>query len=113
MNKCWTLAANAPRLGDPLKHSYPMKTIRPLVTLFLTATLALCARADFHDHVGLQTWSLKDTTKAHGFPAALDQIKAWGIVEIEGSLTTDKMTPEQVRAAIDERGLKMPSAHVG
>jgi sugar phosphate isomerase/epimerase len=90
-----------------------MNTLRPLTVLFVSATLALCARADFHDHVGIQTWSLRDTTKAKGFLASLDQIKAWGIVEIEGSLTTDKMTPEQVRAAIDERGLKMPSAHVG
>ena len=89
-----------------------MKTSRPLVAWFASAILVLSARADFHDHVGLQTWSLKDTTKAQGFPAALDQIKAWGIVEIEGGLVTDKMTPEQVRAAVDERGLKMPSAHV-
>lgn len=90
-----------------------MKITRPLVAICAAALFTLNARADFHDHVGLQTWSLKDLAKAQGFPAALDQIKAWGIVEIEGGLVTDKMTPEQVRAAIDARGLKMPSAHVG
>ena len=95
-----------------MNYSFPMKTIRSLITLLGAATLALCARADFHDHVGLQTWSLRETTKTKGFVASLDQIKAWGIVEIEGSLVTEKMTPEQVRAAIDERGLKMPAAHV-
>ena len=89
-----------------------MKILRPLAALFVSATLALCARADFHDHVGLQTWSLRDMTKVQGFPAALDQIKAWGIVEIEGGLTTAGMTAEQVRAAIDARGLTMPAAHV-
>jgi len=89
-----------------------MKTSRRLFALFASVVLALAARADFHDHIGLQTWSLKDTTKAKGFLASLDQIKAWGIPEIEGSLVTEKMTPEEVRDAIAERGLKMPSAHV-
>jgi sugar phosphate isomerase/epimerase len=90
-----------------------MKIIRPMVALFATSILSLGARAYFHEHIGLQTWSLKDIAKAKGFPAALDQIKAFGIVEIEGGLVTAGMTPEQVRAAIDERGLKMPCAHVG
>ena len=89
-----------------------MNTLRPLAALFISATLALCARADFHDHVGIQTWSLRDTTKAKGFVASLDQIKAWGIVEVEGSLVTDKLSPEQVRAAVEERGLKLVAAHV-
>jgi len=98
-------------LGDPLNSFSPMKTIRPLVTLFVTATLALCARADFHDHVGIQLWSLRATTLTKGVLASFDQIKSWGLVEVEGSLTTDKMTPEQVRAALDARGLKLPAVH--
>lgn len=81
--------------------------------LVASAILLLSARADFHDHIGIQTWSLKDVTKAKGFTASLDQIKAWGIPEIEGSVATPGMSAEQVRTEIEKRGLQIPSAHVG
>ena len=89
-----------------------MKTIRPLLVLCLASLIALSARAAFPEHIGIQTWSLKDLTKAKGFLASLDQIKAWGIKEVEGSVVTPGMTPEQVRAACYERGLTLISAHV-
>ncbi|HVZ64346.1 MAG TPA: sugar phosphate isomerase/epimerase [Lacunisphaera sp.] len=90
-----------------------MNKPRLVSCLLASAVLSLTAQADFHDHIGMQTWSLRETTKTKGFLASLDQIKAWGLVEVEGSLAVPGMTAEQVRAAMDERGLKMVSAHVG
>lgn len=75
--------------------------------------LAPLISADFHDHVGIQLWSLRANTLTKGVPSSLDLVKGWGIVEVEGGLVTANMTAEQVRAAVDARGLKMPSAHVG
>ena len=86
-----------------------MNRITPLVILF---AFAITARAAFHEHLGLQTWSVRELTKAKGFEAALDQIKDWGFKEIEGTVIMPDMTPEQVRAAIESRGLVMPGATV-
>ena len=88
--------------------------ILQLPVLFLAASILVpLVRADFHDHVGLQLWSLRANTLTKGVPSSLDLVKGWGIVEVEGGLVTANMTAEQVRAAVDARGLKMPSAHVG
>lgn len=84
-----------------------------LAVCLAASILALHARADFHDHIGLQLWSLRANTLTKGVPSSLDLVKGWGIVEVEGGLVTPNMTAEQVRAAVDARGLKMPSAHVG
>ena len=73
--------------------------------------LVVAARADFHDHVGLQLYSLRANSQAHGLASSLDLVKGWGITEVEGGLAQAGMTPEQVRAAVDARGLTMPSAH--
>ena len=74
--------------------------------------LAARARADFHDHLGLQLYSLRATTLAKGLPASLDQAKAWGFTEVEGGGSVGSVTAEQIRAALDARGLKSPSMHV-
>lgn len=91
-----------------------MKITRLLPTLLATGTLfAVSALADFHDHIGIQLWSLRATTLTKGLAGSLDQIKAFGFTEVEGALLTPNMTPEQVRAAYDQRGLKLPSVHAG
>ena len=89
-----------------------MKTLRFLGIMLAAALFTLNVRADFREHLGLQLWSLRATTLAKGVPASLDLVKGWGIVEVEGGLVTPNMTAEQVRAALDARGLKMPGAHV-
>jgi sugar phosphate isomerase/epimerase len=92
-----------------------MKLRLPLVTVLATAiaSVSAMAMADFHDHLGMQMWSLRATTLAKGLPASLDLVKDWGIKEVEGGGSVGTMTPAQIRAALDERGLTSPSMHVG
>ena len=90
-----------------------MKKLRSsALTLASLALLASNARADFHDHVGLQMWSLRATTLAKGLPASLDVVKGFGLTEVETGGSTGSLSPEQIRAALDERGLKAVSSHV-
>ena len=88
-------------------------TLRFLFAITATAAAALTALAGSKDHLGLQMWSLRDNTKANGFVSSLDLVKGWKIPEIEGGLVTPGMNSAQVLAAIAERGLRMPSAHIG
>jgi len=90
-----------------------MKLPRLLSTLVATASLVAAALAGSKDHLGLQMWSLRDNTKTNGFVSSLDLVKGWAIPEIEGGLVTPGMNSAEVLAAIAERGLKMPSAHIG
>jgi sugar phosphate isomerase/epimerase len=89
-----------------------MKLRIPLVSVLASAVLSLTALADFHDHIGLQMWSLRATTLAKGLPASLDLVKGWGIKEIEGGGSVGTMKIEEIRAELDKRGLKSPSMHV-
>ena len=90
-----------------------MKT--PLVTLALalafTGTIPLAAAADFHDHLGIQLWSLREQTKAD-LPAALDLVKGYGLTEIE-TAGTGNLSAEDFGKLLTERGLKAVSAHIG
>ena len=97
----------------PTLISY-MKITRLLPVILAATMLANHLSADFHDHLGLQLWSLRATTndKTKGLPVSLDLMKGWGFTEIEGGIVTEGLTPEQVRAMVDARGLTMPSAHV-
>jgi sugar phosphate isomerase/epimerase len=88
-----------------------MKLIRSLPAL-LAILVCAAASAGVDDHLGLQMWSLRENTKAHGFVSSLDHVKDWSIPEIEGGLVTPGMNSAEVLAAIAERGLKMPSAHI-
>lgn len=89
-----------------------MNASRLLLSFFAAASLATTAIAGVHDHLGLQMWSLRANTKEHGFVSSLDLVKGWKIPEIEGGLVTPGMNSAEVLAAIAERGLKMPSAHI-
>ena len=82
-----------------------MKINRLLVVMSLALISHHQLQADFHDHIGLQLWSLRATALTKGLPASLDFAKKWGVVELEGALVTPNMTAEQVRAALDARGV--------
>lgn len=90
-----------------------MKTSRYSVLALVSALLALplLAAVDYHDHVGLQLWSLRDQLKAD-MPAALDWVKAQGITEIETAGTGNLSTVDFVKL-LQARGLMAVSAHIG
>lgn len=90
-----------------------MKTSRYPVIALVSALLALplLAKVDYHDHVGLQLWSLRDQMKAD-VPAALDWVKAQGITEVETAGTGNRSAEEFLKL-LQERGLKAVSAHMG
>ena len=87
--------------------------------LYLAAlSLALLARpvfgapvVDFHDHLGLQLWSLRVQTK-ESVPAALDLLKGYGITEVE-TAGTGNLSVEQFASELKSRGLHAVSAHIG
>ena len=90
-----------------------MKTSSYPVIALITALLALpaLAKVDFHDHLGIQMWSLRDQTKVDT-AAALDLVKSYGITEIETAGTGNLSTAEFVKQ-VQARGLKVISAHIG
>jgi len=90
-----------------------MKIPRSSALTLIASLLALPAVAavDFHDHLGLQLWSLRDQTKAD-VPAALDWVKARGITEVE-TAGTGNLPAEEFSKLLKDRGLKAVSAHMG
>jgi sugar phosphate isomerase/epimerase len=91
-----------------------MKTSRlfPIVAALVLAGLCpLKAGVNFHDHVGLQLWSLREQTKAD-LPAALDLVKSYGISEVE-TAGTGNVSAEEFNKLLQARGLKAISAHMG
>jgi sugar phosphate isomerase/epimerase len=90
-----------------------MKIPRSSALALIASLLVLPAVAavDFHDHIGLQLWSLRDQTKAD-VPAALDWVKARGITEIE-TAGTGNLSAEEFSKLLKDRGLKAVSAHMG
>ena len=90
-----------------------MKTSRYPVIAFLAALLALpaLAKVDFHDHLGLQVWSLRETAKTD-LPGSLDLIKSYGITEIEAN-GAPPVPIEEYAKLIKDRGLNAVGAHFG
>lgn len=90
-----------------------MKIPRSSALALIASLLAMPAVAavDYHDHLGLQLWSLRDQTKAD-VPAALDWVKARGITEVE-TAGTGNLPAEEFSKLLKERGLKAVSAHMG
>lgn len=90
-----------------------MKIPRNSALALIASLLAMPAVAavDFHDHLGLQLWSLREQTKAD-VPAALDWVKARGITEVE-TAGTGNLSAEEFSKLLKERGLKAVSAHIG
>ena len=89
-----------------------MKMPARLAPLFLVATaLAAAPSVDFHQHIGLQLWSLRAQTK-ESTTGALDLAKGYGVTEIE-TAGTGSLTVEQFAAELKSRGLNAVSAHLG
>ncbi len=90
-----------------------MKTSRYPVLAMISSLLVLpvLASVDYHDHVGLQLWSLRDQVKAD-LPAALDLVKGYGLTEVETAGTGNVSAAEFVKM-LQERNLKAVSAHIG
>jgi len=90
-----------------------MKTSRYPVIALVSALLTFPALAavDFHEHLGLQMWSLRDQTKVD-MAAALDLVKSYGITEIETAGTGSLSTADFMKL-VQARGLKPVSAHIG
>lgn len=86
-----------------------MKTIRPFACVALLISSAFAG--SFRDHLGIQMWSLRDTTKA-STTKALDLAVSFGFTEIEtagtGSLGVADFTKE-----LQARKLTVVAAHVG
>ncbi len=88
-----------------------MKTSRYPVFALISALLALpaLAKVDFHDHLGLQVWSLRDTAKTD-LPGSLDLIKSYGLTEIEAN-GTPPVPIDDYAKLIKDRGLVAIGAH--
>jgi len=78
---------------------------------FSAAALAAKPSVDFHDHLGLQMWSLRETTKVD-MKAGLDLVKNYGLTEIETAGLGD-LTKEQYAAELKSRGLLAVGTHAG
>ena len=88
-----------------------MKTLARFVSPLIFATALAAAPVDFHQHLGLQLWSLRAQTK-ESTTGALDLAKSYGIVEIE-TAGTGNLTVEQFAAELKSRGLHAVGVHLG
>ncbi len=87
------------------------RTILLSLALGLAGVLQLNAAVDYHKHLGLQLWSLRDQIKVD-LPAALDLVKSYGITEIEAAGSPSVPIEEYVKL-IHDRGLNPVGAHFG
>jgi len=86
--------------------------MKPLLSFLLsTAVLTAASAADFHDHLGLQLWSLR-VQLAENFGSALDQAKAYGIKEVEVG-GTGTVPAAQIATGLQARGLTPIGEHFG
>ena len=75
------------------------------VLIFTTAPAAPAGK----EHVGLQLYSLRNQLGSN-VPGALDEIKSWGITNVELAGTYG-LTPEQFKTQLDARGFNAISGH--
>jgi hypothetical protein len=75
------------------------------------STLSIAAAADFHDHIGMQLWSMRAMTLAHP-DAALAAVHDYGITEVETAGTANR-TAEQFAASLKAHQLVAVGAHEG
>ena len=88
-----------------------MKKLLLRLVLPLVPAVAVAAGVDFHDHLGIQMWSLRDIAKQDEIKA-LDQVKAYGLVEIE-ALTPAKVPLDTYVAAVQAHGFQVVGLHAG
>src|SRR6186997_1573794 len=85
-----------------------MKVISLLtVSLFCSMTYAADTAKP---NTGIQLYSLRSQAQLRGIPWVLDQVKEWGIKEVEIA-GMGNFSPEQMKAEVDKRGLKAISSH--
>lgn len=88
---------------------------KPLLCLgFFSLAMTMYAAPagpDFHEHLGIQMWSLRETAK-ESTTKALDLVKSYGLKEVETAGLGD-LTLEQYAAALKERGLQAVGTHAG
>lgn len=90
-----------------------MKTPRlPLVAALalLAGLVTVSAQETKTPTTGLQLYSLRSQFKLRGVAWTLDQVKNFGIKEMELAGTYDQ-TPEQFKGELEQRGLKAVSSH--
>jgi sugar phosphate isomerase/epimerase len=80
-----------------------------ITSAFLVAMFVSAPAARAEDHVALQLYSLR-AQLGKDAPAALDEVKSWGITNVELAGTYN-LTPEQFKAQLDSRGLNAFSGH--
>jgi sugar phosphate isomerase/epimerase len=68
------------------------------------------AEGSFKGAAGLQLYSLREQAKVRGVPWMLDQVKGFGIKEVELA-GTGNLSAEQFKAELDQRGLTPVSSH--
>ena len=85
--------------------------LRSFALPLIAATLSAASAVDFHDHVGIQLWSVRAQIKEQGLPAALDLVKGYGVKEVEG-FVIDGVTAPQLAQELKARGLTAVSTHV-
>lgn len=83
--------------------------------LFLLAALAFSSAFAPAVHAqkpttGLQLYSLRSQAALRGIPWVLDQVKAWGITEVEVA-GMGNFSPTEFKAELEKRGLKAVSSH--
>jgi sugar phosphate isomerase/epimerase len=87
-----------------------MKTLWRLALLPLIPLLAVSTHAaDFHDHTGLQLWSVREKAK-ESLPAALDLVKGYGVKEVE-AFAIPGVTVDQLASELKSRGLVAVGTH--
>jgi sugar phosphate isomerase/epimerase len=80
-----------------------------LVPVFAVSTFA--AGIDFHDHIGMQLWSVREAMK-QSEDCALGLVQITGVREVE-TAGTGKLTTEQFAEALKAHHLKAVGAHAG
>lgn len=78
---------------------------------FSAVAIAAPASVDFHDHLGMQMWSLRDTAKTDT-KAALALVKDYGLQEIE-TAGLGTLTQDQYVAEMKSLGLRAIGMHAG
>ena len=90
-----------------------MKKLLLLAPLLLAACVtAPVSTIDFHQHLGLQLYSLRAQFDKD-VPAALDLVKSWGITEVETWDGVKGATVAQEAEMLKARGIQAVSAHMG
>jgi sugar phosphate isomerase/epimerase len=87
-----------------------MKLLRCLPALALVSLAQAASAADFHDHIGLQLWSLRDQTKV-STTGALDIAAGFGFTEVE-TAGTGSLSFADLAKELQARRLTVVAVHI-